>query len=296
MSCYCNDASTFGQTEAHVYVDMYCSYCGKVSCLHSDTKDVVTKTPNCAEVGYKNVVCTNCDTVLYENIVIEIDSENHEGECYIHSDSGLVCANCKAEVEAPVTDAIITVTPVAVFGKEVTVTVSVKATTPIMVAYFKVNAPEGFTLTSAEALVGNADASSSEFALTVQEKLTLPYEAALLNMSMQEATVDTQVLRLTFAVDDTVAYGEYVIGVEALETYNYAEEKVETASISTEVTITEASMVICDIDGDGRVSVKDVLMLARAIVNGRTVENGDVNRDGKVNLLDVVHIVQLIAQ
>lgn len=258
LSCYCNDASTFGQTEAHVYVDMYCSYCGKVDCSHSDTTEVVTKTPNCVEVGYKNVVCTNCATVLNENIVIEIDPANHEGNAYIHSDSGLVCANCKAATAAP--------------------------------------APDGFTLTSAEALIGNADATSSGFALTMQEKLTLPYEAALLNMSMQEATVDMQVFSLTFAVDDTVEYGSYVISVQALETYNYAEETVETASVSAEVTITETTAVAGDIDGDGRVTVKDVLLLARAIVNGRTVGNGDVNGDKKVNLLDVVYVVQLIAQ
>ena len=296
LSCYCNDASTFGQTEAHVYVDMYCSYCGKVDCSHSDTTEVVTKTPNCVEVGYKNVVCTNCATVLNENIVIEIDPANHEGNAYIHSDSGLVCANCKAATAAPATDAIITVSPVAVLGKEVTVTVSVKALSPIMVAYFKVNAPDGFTLTSAEALVGNADATSSGFALTMQEKLTLPYEAAVLNMSMQEATVDAAVLKLTFTVDDTVEKGTHVLTVESLETYNYAEETVETASVSAEVTITETTAVAGDIDGDGRVTVKDVLLLARAIVNGRTVGNGDVNGDKKVNLLDVVNIVQLIAQ
>ena len=296
LSCYCNDESTLGETKAHVYVDMYCSYCGKVNCSHPDTTEVVTKTPNCVEVGYKNVVCTNCATVLNENIVIEIDPANHEGNAYIHSDSGLVCANCKAATAAPATDAIITVTPVAVSEKEVTVTVSVKASAPIMVAYFKVNAPDGFKLISAEALVGNAATSSSGFALTMQEKLTLPYEAALLNMSMQEATVDAQVFSLTFAVDDTVEYGSYEISVQALETYNYAEEAVETASVSAEVTITETTAVAGDIDGDGRVTVKDVLLLARAIVNGRTVGNGDVNGDKKVNLLDVVNIVQLIAQ
>ena len=296
LSCYCNDASTFGQTEAHVYVDMYCSYCGKVNCSHPDTTEVVTKTPNCVEVGYKNVVCTNCATVLNENIVIEIDPANHEGNAYIHSDSGLVCANCKAATATPATDAIITVTPVAVSDKEVTVTVSVKASAPIMVAYFKVNAPDGFKLISAEALVGNAATSSSGFALTMQEKLTLPYEAALLNMSMQEATVDAQVFSLTFAVDDTVEYGSYAISVQALETYNYAEETVETASVSAEVTITETTAVAGDIDGDGRVTVKDVLLLARAIVNGRTVGNGDVNGDKKVNLLDVVYVVQRIVQ
>ena len=296
LSCYCNDASTLGQTEAHVYVDMYCVYCGKVDCPHSDTTEVVTKTPNCVEVGYKNVVCTNCAAVLNENIVIEIDPANHEGNAYIHSDSGLVCANCKAATAAPATDAIITVTPVAVSDKEVTVTVSVKASAPIMVAYFKVNAPDGFKLISAEALVGNAATSSSGFALTMQEKLTLPYEAALLNMSMQEATVDVQVFSLTFAVDDTVEYGSYVISVQALETYNYAEEAVETASVSAEVIITETTAVAGDIDGNGRVTVKDVLLLAGAIVNGRTVRNGDVNGDKKVNLLDVVNIVQLIAQ
>lgn len=292
-SCYCNDASAFGQTEAHVYADMHCIYCGKVNCLHSDTREVVTQTPNCTEVGYKNVICTDCGTVLGENIAVAIDPENHKGDSYIHADGNFVCADCKAEVAAPIADAVITVTPVSVFENTVTVTVSVKATAPIPVTYFKVDAPKGFTLTAAESLIGVADEASAGFALSAQKETTLPYEAALVNMSMQQATVDVEVLKLTFTVEDTVEKGAHVVTVESLETYNYTEEAVETASVSAEVTITEVSTVTGDVDGDGSVTVKDVLILVRAVLNRQTVVNGDLNGNGTIDHLDAVRVLRL---
>ena len=115
-------------------------------------------------------------------------------------------------------------------------------------------------------------------------------------MPRQEATVDVQVFSLTFAVDDTVEYGSYVISVQALETYNYAEETVETASVSAEVTITETTAVAGDIDGDGFVSIADALKLIRVILNNQTIANADVNGDGKVGIADVIRIMKLIAQ
>ena len=51
-----------------------------------------------------------------------------------------------------------------------------------------------------------------------------------------------------------------------------------------------------DINGDRTVTVADVLMLVRAIVNNKVAENGDVNGDGKVNLADVIRVMKLIIE
>ena len=112
-------------------------------------------------------------------------------------------------------------------------------------------------------------------------------------MSMQQATVDAAVLKLTFTVEDTVEKGAHVVTVESLETYNYTEEAVETASVSAEVTITEVSTVTGDVDGDGSVTVKDVLILVRAVLNCQTVVNGDLNGNGTIDLLDAVRVLRL---
>ena len=51
-----------------------------------------------------------------------------------------------------------------------------------------------------------------------------------------------------------------------------------------------------DIDRDGNVTVKDILILIRVVVNDQTIENGDLNGDGKISLIDVIRVMKLIAQ
>lgn len=48
-----------------------------------------------------------------------------------------------------------------------------------------------------------------------------------------------------------------------------------------------------DLNGDGTVSVADVLMLLRAVLNDRMVAGGDLNGDGALSLLDVVRVMRL---
>ena len=49
-----------------------------------------------------------------------------------------------------------------------------------------------------------------------------------------------------------------------------------------------------DMDENGLHSVKDVIMLVREVVNGGENDLADVDRDGKVSLLDVVYTVKAV--
>lgn len=50
-----------------------------------------------------------------------------------------------------------------------------------------------------------------------------------------------------------------------------------------------------DIDGDFNITIKDVLLSIKAILNGTAIKNGDMNGDGKLSLLDVLRILKLSA-
>ncbi|MBQ4150693.1 MAG: hypothetical protein IJC81_02685, partial [Clostridia bacterium] len=219
----------------HVLVGGLCTICGFGNCLHITTKDVVSLEPNCIETGLKNVVCITCLAVVEKDVTLAIAPANHGDFEYVCFENEIICAGCKAAVDVP--DAPVTLSAHLVSSENgvVSVIVSLKATTPILAHSFRVNAPEGFTLISAESLIGAADEDATNFTLTGQDAVTVPYEALVLNMAFEDAIIDAEVLKLTFVVADTVAYGSYVISVNSLETYNYAAEAIDTVSVSAEV-------------------------------------------------------------
>ncbi len=138
-----------------------------------------------------------------------------------------------ADTSAPV---VVSAAPATVTDGVVTVTVSVKATTPIVATRFRVNAPEGFTLTGVKPVVAKASTSSTGWAIIAQEAVTVPYEATLINMSASDATVNKSVIEFTFAVSDTVKNGA-VITVESIETCNAALKDIETVAESAKITV-----------------------------------------------------------
>jgi|GEM_PF-488554 len=277
----------------HTFVDGNCTICGEAQCSHTTIKDVVTLVPTCTETGKKNVVCTNCDTVIEKDVALAIDSANHGDFDYISLNNEIVCSNCKKAVDAP--DAPVIVSAIASSENGVvSVTVSIKAVAPILASRFVIDAPDGFTLVSAESLIGTADENTSGFTLILPDSTLLPYEAIVMNLSLEDATVDAAVLKLTFAVADNVSEGNYIISVNALETYDISGTAIDTTSVPCEVSV--SARKAGDIDGNGVVTVLDVMKLIRAIVNDETIENGDVNGDGKVTLIDVIRVIKLITQ
>ncbi len=267
-----------------------CALTGRSDCAHSVTEDVITLAPTCSATGLKKVVCAECKTVIEMNADVEKDSTNHSDYACVSSEKGIVCSGCKAAVDVPVAPVIIMATPKLVANGKVEVVVSVKATEPIFATRFAIDAPEGFTLLSAEALLGD----ETTYSLIAQDSISLPYEAVVMNMTYENEIVDFDVLKLTFSVDDTEV-DNHIISVNAIETYNCEKEPVDTVAICGDVSVVDDT-VVGDIDGDGMVTVLDALILVRAIVNDETVKNGDINGDGKVGLLDVIRIMKLIAQ
>jgi len=267
-----------------------CALTGRSDCAHSVIEEVITLAPTCSDTGLKKVVCAECKTVIEMNAVVEIDSTNHSDYACVSSEKGIVCSGCKAAVDAPTAPVIIMATPKLVANGKVEVVVSVKATAPIFATRFAIDAPEGFTLLSAEGLLGD----ETTYSLIGQDSISLPYEAVVMNMTYENEIVDFDVLKLTFSVDDTEV-DNHIISVNAIETYNCEMDSVETATVFAEVSVVD-NTVVGDIDGDGLVTVLDALMLIRTILNDETVNNGDINGDGKVGLLDVIRILKLITQ
>ena len=267
-----------------------CALTGRIDCAHSVTEEVITLAPTCSDTGLKKVVCAECKTVIEMNAVVEIDSTNHSDYACVSSQNGIVCSGCKAAVEAPTAPVIIMATPKAVVNGKVEVVVSIKATAPILATRFAIDAPEGFTLVSAETMLGD----ETTYSLIAQDSISLPFEAVVMNMTYEDNAIDFDVLKLTFSVDG-IQNGNYPVSVSAIETYNCERESVDTFAIFAEVNV-EDGAVVGDIDGDGMVTVLDALILVRAIVNDETIKNGDMNGDGKVGLVDVIRVIKLIAQ
>ena len=48
-----------------------------------------------------------------------------------------------------------------------------------------------------------------------------------------------------------------------------------------------------DMDGDGGVTVKDVLLLLDKVLCGSVTDNGDMNGDGRISLIDIIYILKL---
>ena len=271
-----------------------CAVLAKSECLHEITKEIITVAPTCTNTGSKNIVCAECGALVEANAVVEKDLSNHGDYDYVCSDGKVVCCGCKTEVDSIDSPVVLTAACEHSESREVSVTVSIKAVAPILASRFVIDAPDGFTLVSAESLVGTADENATGFTLILPDSTLLPYEAIVMNLSLEDATVDAAVLKLTFAVADNVSEGNYIISVNALETYDISGTAIDTTSVPCEVSV--SARKVGDIDGDGFVSIVDAMKLIRAIVNDETIENGDVNGDGKVGLIDVIRVIKLITQ
>jgi len=93
------------------------------------------------------------------------------------------------------------------------------------------------------------------------------------------------------AVVDGIVYED--VGIEGTNVYvvRAKEEIVLNFTDGTSETY-YYSDIPGDINGDRIVTVADVLMLIRAIVNNNALSNGDANGDGKVTLVDVIRIMK----
>ena len=66
--------------------------------------------------------------------------------------------------------------------------------------------------------------------------------------------------------------------------------------LATMLAVSVFAQVPGDVNGDEYLNIVDALMVASAVVNGRTVNGADVNGDGKINLIDVISVLKLISK
>ncbi len=53
---------------------------------------------------------------------------------------------------------------------------------------------------------------------------------------------------------------------------------------------------VADYNEDGFVNIGDVICLVKAVVNNATINNGDLNGDRKVSLIDAIRLIKYIIQ
>ncbi|MBQ4153253.1 MAG: dockerin type I repeat-containing protein [Oscillospiraceae bacterium] len=197
------------------------------------------------------------------------------------------------------TDLTFTVAPTEVADGEAVAIVSAKTTVDrkFFIAHFAVNAPEGFVIKDVEMLLPEASEEANGWTLATADNAGSLAKFILLNMQKDEngnfvdAALDATLIKITYTVPATFAEAD-VISVTCEEARNINEETVEVACVDGEVT-PDFGPVVGDINADGAVTVIDVLILLRAVLNDVAVENGDLNGDGTIGLIDVIRVMKL---
>ena len=258
-ACHCQDESTIDLTkkEMHVYDDNtgLCIACG------------VMAPYDCAVNGHD----------------------------YIAKADGIWCTDCEQWFDAPVasTDVPLVLsldTTTATAGGTVTLTLSANtAGDGFWGTRFTVTAPEGFTLTSVD---DSFLADTGFFYTDGQYMILSKFGDAATDEMLSNGHLNGEVLKLTYSVSDTLAEGSYPFVLTLCETLDANENYLETAMVSAEVSINE--VLKGDFNNDGTVSIADVMLLLRAVVNDQAISNGDLNGDGKVGLVDVIRVMKLI--
>ena len=116
-------------------------------------------------------------------------------------------------------------------------------------------------------------------------------------------TGDGVLLTLTFTIKDGANVGDYTVGIEIKECYNYDEQDVTIYSANGTITIT--NILYGDCNGDGVIDGKDLVRLRKYLsqYNDATgtspVEisaGADCNGDGKIDGKDLVRLRKYLSQ
>ena len=178
-------------------------------------------------------------------------------------------------------------------GDEVVVNVSLPADSAVMGATFEITYDNTvMSLKSAE----NGKLFSTFVGTDASTIGANPFRVSVVNAA--DVTAAGVVFTLTFTVDKAAAAGNYAVSVAAVKAVNSAEETVSVASGSCNVTVEKSSVVLGDVNGDGSVSLFDVLRLLNYLNSPNAVEiveaNSDVNGNGSVGLTDAIALLVLI--
>lgn len=252
------------------------------ACSHESTEYRTLVASTCTEQGSATEVCTVCFGEL-GTVALPLDKDVHVGYTWKNTENLYVCNGCDKALDAPAESNAILPVSAVISDSEMILTLAVNA--DVLSVGFAINAPEGATLVKA---VSN----SETFSFVGASEYANPYRMAFIsNTSKTEALNAT--VTLTYELADAASGSEYVFAIDTLEAYDDG-GAVDVAVADAAVQYAED--VVGDLNGDGSVTVVDVLTLIRAIVDGKTNANADVNGDGKADLLDVIRIIKLAIQ
>ncbi len=211
-------------------------------CVWND--GVITTAPTPTKAGVMTYTCTICGRTKNASVYHEhayVVKEDGTYYCYDFTNNK-VWAECS--LTAPTASVVIAATPVT-HCKTVTLDVTLTATKAIAASEFKVSAPTGFVLKSADVKL-SATESGTGLTATTSGSTTMPYRVVLVRNPASDATVaKTVVVTLTFDVS-AVTPGDgkaHVVRVYDAASYTTAETEVATTAVSAEVTVAHKSAV-----------------------------------------------------
>ena len=191
--------------------------------------------------------------------------------------------------------AAISVTPTGTVnpGDEVVVNVALGANSGVMGATFEITYDSSaLTLKS----VANGFLFSNFVGIDEAAPTANPFRVSVVNGS--NVTAAGNVFVLTFTVSSAAAAGNYNVTVKTVKAGNYNEEAISIADATGTVKVEKKATagLLGDVNGDGKVSLSDVLRLIK-YVNGSNVviveENSNVNGKGGINLADVLALLKI---
>ena len=181
-----------------------------------------------------------------------------------------------------------TVTP----GKTVTVNVALGANSGVMGATLEIAYD-----TDALALksVANGNLFSNFVGVDESTAQANPFRVSVVNN--KNVTAAGNVVVLTFNVLNDADEGNYNVTVKTVKAANSNEEVISIADAVGTVTVEKSAVLRGDVNGDGNVSLSDVLRLMKHL-NGANVviveANADVNGSNSINLADVLALLKLL--
>lgn len=136
--------------------------------------------------------------------------------------------------------------------------------------------------------------------------LTSPYQLSWMNQTMREnITGDGTIAVLFFEIAEDAEVGDYNINLSYdFENYDIVNADMEAVYFHTvDATITVLDLMYGDVNRDGRVNLLDSTILARYVAkwpdytaSSLDLQAADVNNDGRVNLLDSTILARHVAK
>ena len=177
-------------------------------------------------------------------------------------------------------------------GEGAVLTVSVTEATGMTALQFNLALPKGVTLNDGEATMGEAIQGHTLAVETLEngDRLFVLYG---MNMNTFKSG---ELLHIPVTVGSEAQTGNgrlYTVRMATMGAVSYMCEDVDFA-----VTVTEASFILGDVNGDGEVDISDYIGIANHIL-GNTPEGfnaiaADVNYDGQIDISDYIGVANII--